>query len=278
MGADLGLYSVTFVNDLERDMESLREFKRFREEAERRGFRYFLEIFDPNVDSGIPAEKIGAFVNDSIVRSLAGVTSRGRPLFLKMVYHGPKFTEELAAYDPSLPVGILGGSAGTTYDAFKLIAEAQNYGAKVALFGRKINNAENQLAFIEMLHRIVAGQIGAEEAVRAYHGVLQALNVKPQRSLEEDMQITDTSMSYAGSATVVVKKPAAIVAAVSDRRKVAGHSTSGGQRPSLQNSPDEGWPITPQGKPDLPRMSSAQRVAYFKARLDKKLGLGARAR
>ena len=43
-----------------------------------------------------------------------------------MVYHGPKAMEELVHYDPHLIVGILGGSAGTTYDAFKLLAEALN--------------------------------------------------------------------------------------------------------------------------------------------------------
>ena len=46
---------------------------------------------------------------------------------------------------------------GTTYDAFKLLADAQKYGARVALFGRKINNAENQLAFVEFLRLIVDG-------------------------------------------------------------------------------------------------------------------------
>ncbi len=91
-----------------------------------------------------------------------------------MVYHGPKAMEELVHYDPHLVVGILGGSAGTTYDAFKLLAEAKKYGARVALFGRKINNAENQLAFIHFLRLIADGEIDAEEAVRAYHGVLQA--------------------------------------------------------------------------------------------------------
>ncbi|MBI5395442.1 MAG: hypothetical protein HZA91_09130 [Verrucomicrobia bacterium] len=278
LGANLGLYSVTFVNDLERDMETLREFKRFREEAERRGFRYFLEIFDPNVDSGIPAEKLGAFVNDNIVRSLAGVTERGRPVFLKMVYHGPKLTEELVNYDPSIPVGILGGSAGTTYDAFKLLGEAQKYGARVALFGRKINNAEHQLAFIEMLKRIVDGQISPEEAVRAYHGVLQNLGIRPHRSLEDDMQLSDTSMSYAAPASMVVKKKVgAPVAAVSDRRN-GGARTTGGQRPPLQPAilaAEDVWPILPDGKPDLSRMTSLQRVAYFKARLNKKLGVKA---
>ena len=268
LGANLGLYSVTFNNCLRRDMESLREFKEFREEAERKGFRYFLEIFDPNVDSGLSPEKLGGFVNDSIVRSLAGVTERGRPVFLKMVYHGPKLTEELAAYDPSLPVGILGGGAGTTYDAFKLIAEAQKYGARVALFGRKINNAEHQLAFVEMLRRIVDGQVQPEEAVRAYHGVLQGLGIKPQRPLDEDMQLTDTSMSYAGSTSVTVsKKP----------------GTTGGQRPPLQRDTAKAsvyapaavvtsWATFPDGSPDFGRMSNAERVAYHKARLNNKLG------
>src|SRR5690349_6711926 len=199
-GANLGLYSVTFVNDLKQDRETLLAFKEFREEAERKKFRYFLEVFDPNVDSGIPPEKLGEFINDNILRNLAGVPESGRPLFLKIVYHGPKAMEELAQYDPNLVVGILGGGAGTTYDAFRLIHDAQKYGARVALFGRKINNAEHQLAFIEMLRLITDGRIGPEEAVRAYHGVLQGKGIRPARSLADDLQLTDTSMSYDGSA------------------------------------------------------------------------------
>jgi hypothetical protein len=199
VGADLGLYSVTFTNNFERDYETLAAFKEFREEAERKSFRYFLEVFDPNVDPGISAEKVDGFINDHIIRSLAGVTERGRPLFLKIVYRGPKAMEELAAYDPQLVVGILGGGAGTTYDAFKLIAEAQKYGARVALFGRKINQAEHPLAFIEMLRRIVEREISPEEAVRAYHGVLQSVGVAPLRKLEDDMQLTSGVTSYGGS-------------------------------------------------------------------------------
>jgi len=34
---------VTFTNNFERDYETLRAFKEFREEAERKNFRYFLE-------------------------------------------------------------------------------------------------------------------------------------------------------------------------------------------------------------------------------------------
>ena len=77
-GANLGLYSVTFVNDLEQDRETLLAFKNFREEAERKKFRYFLEVFDPNVNSGIPPEKLGEFINDNIVRG-AGRRAAVRP-------------------------------------------------------------------------------------------------------------------------------------------------------------------------------------------------------
>src|SRR5881296_1956321 len=198
-GANLGLYSITFVNDLEQDREALLWYKEFREEAERKIFRHFLEFFDPNVNSGIAPEKLGEFINDNILRTLAGVPEAGRPLFLKIVYHGPKAMEELAQYDPKLVVGILGGGAGTTYDAFKLIHEAQKYGARVALFGRKINNAEHQLAFIEMLRFITDGKISPEEAVRAYHGVLQAKGIKPKLPLDKDLALTDQTMSYDGS-------------------------------------------------------------------------------
>ena len=212
LGADLGLYSVTFTNNLELDYETLRAFKEFREEAERKSFRYFLEVFDPNVDPGISADMVDGFINDHIIRSLAGVTERGRPVFLKIVYRGPKAMEELAAYDPNLIVGILGGGAGTTYDAFKLIAQAQKYGARVALFGRKINNAEHPLAFIEMLRRIVEGAISPEEAVRAYHDVMQASSIPPLRKLEDDRQLTSGITSYGGSGSTIVK-PAEIPAA-----------------------------------------------------------------
>lgn len=190
-GANLGLYSVTFLNDLERDRETLQAYKAFREEAERKGFRHFLEVFDPNIPSQLPPEKLGEFINDQILRSLAGVPTAARPLFLKIVYHGPRALEELVQYDPNLIVGILGGSAGTTYDAFLLLHEAQRHGARVALYGRKINHAEHQLAFIAMLRLITEDRLGPEEAVHAYHAVLQAKGIRPRRTLEEDLQLTD---------------------------------------------------------------------------------------
>ena len=263
-GANLGLYSVTFVNELEQDHETLTWFKAFREEAERKKFRYFLEVFDPNVNSGIPPEKLGEFINDQIIRNLAGVTDAGRPSFLKIVYHGPKAMEELAQYDPNLIVGILGGSAGTTYDAFRLIHDAQRYGARVALFGRKINNAEHQLAFIEMLRLITDGRISPEEAVRAYHGILQAKGIKPNRPLDQDIQLTDQSMSYDGSATRR--------ATVEVKNNPLAKATGVSQTASTAESAATAWPVTETGKPDFNGMNSEHRRAYDEWRLKRIFG------
>ncbi|MBM3822614.1 MAG: hypothetical protein FJ404_06980 [Verrucomicrobia bacterium] len=295
-GANLGLYSITFVNDLDQDREALLWYKAFREEAERKGFRHFLEVFDPNVDSGVPSEKLGEFINDNILRILAGVPEAGRPDFLKIVYHGPKAMEELAQYDPNLVVGILGGGAGTTFDAFRLIHDAQKYGARVALFGRKINQAEHQLAFIEMLRLITDGQVGPSEAVRVYHGVLQSLGIRPHRPLDQDLQLTDQAMSYDGNASkranaTIVNNPLAArqTGNASDTSESAprlretpgaqpaespragsSHPVSGGK--SAEIGSDRDWPKRADGKPDFARMTPAQRVNYDEARLKRIFG------
>lgn len=266
-GANLGLYSVTFVNRLEEDRETLLAFKEFREEAERKKFRYFLEVFDPNINSGIASEKLGEFINDNIIRALAGVPGPGRPAFLKIVYHGPRALEELVQYDPNMVVGILGGSAGTTYDAFKLIHDAQKHGARVALFGRKINNAEHQLAFIEMLRLITEGKLSPEEAVRAYHSVLEAKKIKPRLPLEKDLALTDQSMSYQGSSsrsTVPIR----------DNPLGAKPTPAPAADPARGEAPNQAgqWPRTTGGRPDFEKMNSAQRRAYDLARLSKKFG------
>lgn len=196
LGADLGLYSLTFTNQLDADYRALEAFNAFRLEAEKKQFRYFLEVFNPNVDAGIPSREVGAFLNDCVTRALAGVTDAGRPVFLKIPYNGPEALSELVAWDSALIVGILGGSAGTTLDAFQLLHDAKKYGAWVALFGRKINLSEHPLTFIEMLRRIADGDIAPAEAVRAYHGALQKLGIKPLRTLSADLQLTGGRQKY----------------------------------------------------------------------------------
>ena len=262
-GANLGLYSVTFVNELQQDRETLLAYKAFRQEAEQKNFRHFLEVFDPNVNSGIPAEKLGEFINDNIIRTLAGVPESGRPLFLKIVYHGPRAMEELAQYDPNVIVGVLGGSAGTTYDAFKLIHDAQKYGARVALYGRKINNAEHQLAFIEMLRLITDGRISPEEAVRAYHGVLQSAKIKPRLPLEKDLELTDQAMSYGTSGS------SRSTATIQNNPLAKPETKVATQTPIFSTAK---WPTLSNGAPDFENMNGVQRRAFDQDRLTRKFG------
>jgi hypothetical protein len=270
-GANLGLYSTTFNNDAGLDRQALEEYKQFRLEAERKGFRHFLEVFDPNQPGAVAASDVPGFINDAIVRALGGVTTAGRPLFLKMVYHGPRAMEELVHYDPHLIVGILGGSAGTTYDAFKLLSEARKYGARVALFGRKINNAENQIAFIRFLRFIADGAISAEEAVRAYHGVLQRLHIKPHRSLEDDMRLQTNVMNYGGNGAVISPPAPSSGAEAKKKEAHAACACQCSQAPP-SNPAQKETATSSNGEVDFAKMTPAQKIAYHKARWDRILG------
>ena len=291
VGADLGLYSVTFNNDPHLDRLALERFHEFREEAERKGFRYFLEVFDPNMPGVVDPAILPHFLNDNIARMLAGVAPAGRPQFLKIVYHGPKAMEELIRYDPRLIVGVLGGGSGTTLDAFQLLHDARKYGAKVALFGRKINGAENQLAFVQFLRLIADGIIGPVEAVKAYHSVLQKLGIRAQRPLEDDLKLQALAMSYGGSTgtskpvTVPPKPefsaatPAAAPATASHDCQCHSHAptpapaaaaTNGKAASKNGHIDSNGFPARPDGLPDFARMDVAQRLSYHR----KRLGLG----
>ena len=198
---DLGLFSITLNGDATADRAMLAAYRDFRHEAERARFRHFLEVFFPNAlsQAGAAAPRgVGRFVADHVVRALAGVPRAGRPVFLKIPYLGPEVTEQLAAYDRALIVGILGGAAGTTHDAFALVEQSKRHGARVALFGRKINAAEHQLEFVRHLRAVADERLAAAEAVRSYHAVLARHGIGPHRSLDDDLAITHTAAAYGG--------------------------------------------------------------------------------
>jgi hypothetical protein len=149
-------------------------------------------VFNPNVGADkLSRREIGAFVNDSIIHTLAGVPQIARPQFLKIPYNGPHALEELAAYDPTLVVGILGGSAGTTRDTLELVAASRRFGARLVLFGRKINLAEDPLALIAAMRHVADGEVGAADAVRGYHDALGKAKKAPSRTIEDDLEITE---------------------------------------------------------------------------------------
>jgi hypothetical protein len=271
-------------NRLEFDYPTIEAYKQFRIEAESKGFRHFLEIFDPNACGDKCPADLGRYVNDLIARTLAGVPSSGRPVFLKIAYHGPRAMEELVAYDPSLVAGILGGSSGTTHDAFKLLEDAKKYGARAALFGRKINNSEHALTFVQFLHQIANGRIGAAEAVKAYHGELEKLKIKPYRAIKDDLELTVTESSYAGGSGAAAAKAVGNNVAQAAKFRVTESMVSGGatkpapQKPStvektkvIANAmiakPMAGIPTLANGSPDFKTMTAAQKVAYSRGRI-----------
>lgn len=189
--ANLGLFSITFSKSLNHDLEMLNSYRDFREEAEKNNFNYFLEVFNPQTKTGLNQLQLGEYVNDCILKTLAGQLKSERPLFLKIAYNGPKAMEELAGYDPkNLIVGILGGGKGTTRDCFELISKSCKYGAKVALFGRKINLAEDQQLIVKTMRDVVNGMTSTE-GVKFYHDQLKKKKIKPDRSLDKDLMITE---------------------------------------------------------------------------------------
>jgi hypothetical protein len=98
-----------------------------------------------------------------------------------------------------------------------------------------------------------------EEAVRAYHGVLQAKGIPPRRSLEEDLGTTDMAMSYDGSA--------ARHAVVEIRNNPLARTESKVATPEASGQPAaKDWPKLENGSPDFAHMDSAQRLAYDASR------------
>jgi len=119
---------------------------------------------------------------------------------------------------------------------------------------------------VQFLRWIADGEILAEEAVPAYHGVLQGLGIKPYRSLADDMQLTDTSVGYGGSRTVV-SLPGKRAAASPVRR-----GAPEAQTPPEGSSGDGSFPVRPDGLPDFARMTPEQRLTYHRDRLNRTIG------
>ena len=190
--SDLGLYAITFYNDLHQDHRTLEEYARFRDEASAKGIRHFLEVFNPKTQVVTPGADFGSYNNDAVVRCLAAVSKHDQPLFLKAAYNGPAATEEIASYDPeNLIFGILGGGAGTTRDCLELIRQAERYGARVALFGRKIYYAEDSVTMVTAMRRTIEEKLDSVEATKAYHADLQKLGISPFREISADLELTE---------------------------------------------------------------------------------------
>jgi len=189
---ELGLYSITFSNNIDADKATLEAYRNYRMTAREFGMQHFLEVFNPAFDIKLNNASLGDYINDMVLKTLAGVTQADAPLFLKMQFNGQQAMADLCAYDPSrLVVGILGGAAGTSRDTFELAKQAEQAGARVALFGRKINLAESPVELVRLLRAVIENTLSTEQAVVAYHEHLAELGIEPLRNLEADKKITE---------------------------------------------------------------------------------------
>jgi hypothetical protein len=91
----------------------------------------------------------------------------------------------------------LGGGAGTTRDCFELIHQAEKYGARVALFGRKINLAESPLDIVRLMRAVADGAMTPLEGVKDYHEALRRQGLRPIRELGIDSAITEPALMAA---------------------------------------------------------------------------------
>ena len=103
--------------------------------------------------------------------------------------------------------------------------------------------------------------------MRAYHGVLQQLGIKPHRSLEDDMKLQTNVMSYGGNGKTISVPPAAKpapAAANANGKTDCGCGCNGHCNGKAKASA--------AGAVDFTKMTAAQKVAYHKARWDRILG------
>jgi hypothetical protein len=97
--------------------------------------------------------------------------------------------------------------------------------------------------------------------------VLQARKIEPRLPLEQDLQLTDQTMSYDGTAN---RRASVTIEAnpLHDRAVVNGEQSKKDSSP--KNSAD--WPKHVNGAPDFEKMNPLQRRAYDQERLSRKFG------
>ena len=82
--ANLGLFSMTFSKNVDFDLAMLNAYRDFRIEAIEYKFNHFLEVFNPPINIGMKSNNLGDYINDCIIKAIAGQTKEERPIFLKI--------------------------------------------------------------------------------------------------------------------------------------------------------------------------------------------------
>jgi hypothetical protein len=75
-----------------------------------------------------------------------------------------------------------------------MVKQAEKYGARVALFGRKIFFAEDCEEIVRHMRLVIEEDVSSEEATKRYHDVLQKKGIRSRKALADDLEITDPSL------------------------------------------------------------------------------------
>ncbi len=69
--------------------------------------------------------------------------------------------------------------------------QGEKYGARVALFGRKVYFSEDSVLILRAMRRVIEEQISSQDGVKAYHADLAAAGIAPHRALADDLELTE---------------------------------------------------------------------------------------
>ncbi len=99
---DLGLYSITFNNDLDADVARSKRSHEFRADAAANELPLFPRSVQPQRRCGPIAPRTCCRITSTTASCAAWPAwwRRERPRFLKIAYNGPRALEELASFDP----------------------------------------------------------------------------------------------------------------------------------------------------------------------------------
>ena len=103
-------------------------------EAAANNFRYFYEVFNPNIDIGLQSyrdRRVPQRHNPTVTRWPDQVRKTRVPQRFHSTARG--HLRSWPASHSELIVGVLGGGAGTTRDTFELVNQAERYGARLGL-------------------------------------------------------------------------------------------------------------------------------------------------
>lgn len=165
----VGLYSITLNNDVYHDEQTLNAYLHFAQTVGRMDdFTHFLEVFLPNVNRrGLSDAHCGAYVADSIVRTMSYLRQRELPRLIKTEYTAPTVWRELCGFDPTLAIGALGGPRTSARNTLQLAADVVLNGGRAVLFGRSVFDDDDPRAMACALRSVLDGT-PLEEVLERY--------------------------------------------------------------------------------------------------------------